>query len=143
MRMKWSEVGNWLEQNLTKRPIWTQIYGIYNHSFELKDALKPVQVIYQLLVFMIEEVTLFPGSPSIHFPEQSLDIMHVISEYWIIRFLKKVSMSAITKSALIQHQFAVSYKEIIPSFPTHANTYLIYEKVREQRNSQTSEKHVK
>lgn len=49
-------------------------------------------------------------------------------------------MTAITKSASIQHQFAASYKEITPSFPTHANTYLIYEKVREQKNSQTSEK---
>lgn len=49
-------------------------------------------------------------------------------------------MSAVIKSALIQHQFTASYKEIIPSFPTHANTHLACEKVNEQRNSQTSEK---
>lgn len=42
-------------------------------------------------------------------------------------------MSAVTKSALIQHQLTASYKEIIPSFPTHANTYLVYEKVGEQK----------
>lgn len=71
--MIWTEVATKVQ--------FSQIYGIYNDFFELRDALRLTYVISLLLIFIMEEVTLFLGLESIQLTEKPLDILHLISEH--------------------------------------------------------------